>query len=662
MINRFLLATLVAAGSLQAPFAQDNDPVLFTVEDQAVHVSEFDYIYGKTGGEEASYSEESLREYLELYINFKLKVRKAREMGLDTIPSLQKELAGYRRQLADSYLMDREVTDKLVGEAYERQKQDVDIGHILFRIPANAGPEAEANARAKANAVLEEIRQGLSFEEAALTYSEDPSAKTNKGRIGFLTALFPSGFYELETAAYTLPVGEAGGPYRTRSGYHLLEVHGKRPAYGEVEVAHLLIRKKKGQDPALAKRKIDSLYALLEAGADFGQLAMDHSEDKRTAGNKGYLGFFGIKRYELPFEEAAFSIEQDSACAEPVETSAGWHIIQRISRKGIQPFPVARRRLEAAIKRDSRYAQAQDALVEQIKTEGNYTLQEKVLTDYVASLPDTFLTYRWKPVDSGNEKTLFQLGDRQVKLEEFKSYLLKSARQRLALSGKQSSTEAGRALYKDFLRDYCLKYEEGRLNEKYPEFKALMREYEEGILLFEAARILVWDKAAQDTAGLEAFYESEKGKYRWEERVRLTRFSFDQTPSAEWLENVRQAAAKLPEEDLFDQFGSDEEELNLSTELLEKSSREEIPGLKWEVGSLTKPFSPEKGKMVFYRVEEILPPADKKLDEARGYIIADYQDQLEKEWINRLRSEYQVEVDQKVFESLIGKQKPAQPE
>ncbi|MCB0616648.1 MAG: peptidylprolyl isomerase, partial [Phaeodactylibacter sp.] len=227
-------------------WAQKDDPILFTVEDTPVHESEFVYIYSKTNGKNATFSKESLDEYLDLYIKFKLKVQKAREMKLDTVPQLMNELAGYRRQLADSYLIDKEVTEKLLREAYEHSKQDVDISHILISMPSNPSPEDTLAAYEKALAIKQRLKKE-DFATVAKEVSGDKSAQNNGGHIGFVTALFPNGFYELEKAAYSIPLNKLSDPIRTAAGYHLLIVNGRRPARGEMEGDYILLRKE-GKD------------------------------------------------------------------------------------------------------------------------------------------------------------------------------------------------------------------------------------------------------------------------------------------------------------------------------------------------------------------------------------------------------------------------------
>lgn len=324
-----LLLTLSLVLSFQSLAQKDSDPVLFKVEGVPVHVSEFTYIYSKTNGKSADFSRKSLEEYLDLYTKFKLKVYKAREMRLDTITSLKEELAGYRRQLADSYLIDKSVTEQLVKEAYDRVQQDVDISHIFLSIKENASPQDTLAAYEKLMAAKKRIESGTPFSTVAKEVSEDKSAEKNGGHIGFITALFPNGMYALESAAYKLPIGKVSNPVRTNSGYHLLTVHARRPARGEIEAAHILIRKTSDK-PELAKMRIDSIYQLIQAGEAFEGIARERSEDRQSAANGGYVGFFGINRYEKPFEDAAFSLQKDGDYSKPFETSVGWHIVKRV--------------------------------------------------------------------------------------------------------------------------------------------------------------------------------------------------------------------------------------------------------------------------------------------------------------------------------------------
>ncbi|RMG79388.1 MAG: peptidyl-prolyl cis-trans isomerase [Bacteroidetes bacterium] len=661
--NRMIKRTIFFAWALLCAFlvnAQNgggDDPVLFTVGDTPVHVSEFEYIYKKTNGDKATFSRESLEEYLDLYIKFKLKVQRARDMKLDTIPALMQELAGYRRQLADSYLIDREVTNKLIEEAYEHSKEDVDISHILIACPADASPADTLAAYKKALEAKEMIETGTRFADVARQYSNDKSAAKNGGHIGYVTALFPNGYYALEKAAYSLPIGKLHGPIRSSAGYHILKIHDRRPARGEMEVAHILVRfDKHGGDVIKARQKIDSIYAMLEAGKPWEEVAREYSDDKITGPKGGYIGFFGINRYEQSFEDAAHAIPEDGAYSRPVQTSVGWHIIRRLKKKGVEPFNIAKPRLENAVKKDERFELAKAAMVERIKKDAGFVEYPKVYQAFVDSLKEDFLTYKWRAPKEKSKDILFSFGtDLKVTVGEFADYLQRASRKRLRMASNTSVPHAVRSLYNDFVAENALKYEESKLDEKYPDFKALMREYEEGILLFEATKRMVWDKASQDSVGLEAFFEKNKDKYRWATRAVVSQYMLKPT-SKHLIAQVRDMAKHNPADKVLAHFNTDPDDpiLSVRERTYEKGRNTTLDAIPWEPGSMTKTeTSPRNKSLTFMKIEKILEPAQKTLKDARGYVVADYQDVLEKEWVDSLRKAYPVKVNQAVFEGLI---------
>lgn len=656
MTKQFLIAfSLLCIMSISA-FSQKNDPVLFTVNDIPVHVSEFQYIYSKTNGTEADFSKKSLEEYLDLYIKFKLKVAKAKEMQLDTIPQLQSELEGYRRQLADSYLIDKEVTEKLLREAYERSKEDVDISHIMVRLTPNATPQDTLKAYLKVMEAKKRLESGDDFAAVAKELSEDQSAAKNGGHVGYVTALFPKGLYPLETAAYNNKLGTISGPIRTSSSYHILKVHQRRPARGEMEAAHIMLRTK-GKDPNAVKATADSLYNELQKGADFAELAKAYSEDRNSAAKGGNIGFFGINRYEKPFEDAAFGLQADGDICKPVQTSIGWHIIKRISKQTIQPYNIEKNRLSKGIQEDTRFEQAKDAMVKKIKKEANFKEKELVLDNYIESLTDTFLTFRWKAPKVPSQEILFTMGkDVAVTLGDFTNYLGKSSRERLR-KGRNNTPEAvATELYNDFVHQEVMKYEESRLEAKYPEFKSLMREYEEGILLFEATKMEVWDKASQDTVGLEAFFKTIEGKYRWEERAVVYEFQV-KADEGSIAQAVADFAKTHSPEEVLEKYNTPEKVMVVVEEkTFEKSRNQAFSEMKWEVGATSFPDKKKRNPYYqFLKIKELLPVSDKSLGEARGYIVADYQDQLEREWVAELRKAYEVKVNQNVFDQMVKK-------
>lgn len=630
-----------------------DDPVLFSVDGKPVHVSEFKYIYSKTNGDKADFSEASLNEYLDLYTKFKLKVKRAKDMKLDTIPALKQELEGYRRQLADSYLIDREVTDKLVAEAYERTKQDVDISHILIKIDEKETAADTLKAYRKAMEALGKLEGGEKFATVARAYSDDKSVAKNEGRIGYVTALFPNGMYNLETTAYSAPVNKAVGPIRTKLGYHIAFIHNRRPARGEAEVAHILIRAK-GGDMIKSKMKADSLYALLTAGQDFEAVARQSSDDKATSSKGGYIGFFGINRYEQSFENAAFDLEVGKY-SKPIQTSVGWHIIKLINKKVNEPFEIVKNRLEAKIKKDVRFEIAKEAMVEGIKREGKFTEFNATLQGFKDSLDQEFLTYKWKAPKKKSEKILFSFGtDMKVTEADFAAFAQKSSRDRLRMGRGTKLSDAVTALYEKFVGEKAFEYEERQLEKKYPEFKALMREYEEGILLFEATKMLVWDKASQDTIGLKEFFKTVDGKYQWKKRAEVTQYSLKE--SAKQLQHqVREFSQTHSPQEVMAKFNTEEIPVLSYKEKVYEEGRNEVLGrMDWKVGSLSASEVSKRNKSInWLKIEAVKEPGKKTLGEARGYVVADYQDTLEAKWIEELRKDYKVKVNKDVLKGMM---------
>ncbi len=660
MLKRFFLIVTVLTlfFGIQNIQAQTDDPVLFSVEGNPVHVSEFNYIYTKTNGDKADFSKKSLDEYLDLYVKFKLKVQRAKEMKLDTIPTLQQELEGYRQQLAKSYLVDKEVTDRLVLEAYERQQKDIDVSHIMVVVPPNATPKDTLAAYNKIkNLKLALESSKAEFAKVAADKSDDKSAKTNGGNIGYLTAMLPDGFYEFESAVYNLKKGELQ-IVKSSAGYHLIKVNGSRPARGEMEASHILIRKNPKDNGRAAKVTIDSIHQVLQNGGDFENLARTLSQDNLSASKGGNIGFFGINRYERAFENAAFAIANDNDYTQPIETSVGWHIIKRLRKKPMESFDIAKRKLQPEIQKNSRYQAAKDAMLERIKRDGDFTEDKTAYLKYAMALPEEFKTHKWKPDPSKSTDVLFSLdGDSKYTVADFEAFAQKNSRDRLRMGRSKSTNETAKFLYDKFVNESLLQFEERQLDKKYPEFKALMREYEEGILLFEATKILVWDKASQDSVGLEKYFNENRGnrKYFWNERAEVSFYALKKEGTSK-LSKIRKCAKRKSPEKLLSKFNKEQKVLSHRTEFIEKGKNKVVDSLKWKKRSIS-PTEVDKRTQSshFLKIEKILPKSEKTLKEARGYVVADYQDHLEREWVKELKNTYNVNINQEVFENMIKK-------
>jgi peptidyl-prolyl cis-trans isomerase SurA len=628
--------------------AQSDDRTLFSVDGQPVPASEFSYIYSKNNRDDADYSEPSLREYLDLYTKFKLKVREAYAMRLDTVSALKTELDGYRKQLAESYLTDKEITDRLVKEAYDRMQKDIHVAHIMVK----TGPIGTTDTLAaynKIQAAYMRLKAGESWNDVAKTTSEDPGTKDIGGDLGYITAILPSGFYSFETAAYNTLPGGYSAPIRTNLGYHIVKSLGDRPARGEMEVSHILLRTKAdNSDDAAVKLRIDELHKSMLAGAKFEDVARKSSEDKTTAERGGFIGTMTINQFEKPFEEAAYALKTDGDVSAPVRTRIGWHIIRRVRLRPMLSFDAAKKKLETQISKDERISDARKTMVSRIKKEAGYTIDQNVYNQFVEQVGPDLQTYRWQ-VPKIAPATILTLGPDSYTNIDFGNYIRNNARTRMSLPKGTANKEIVDKVFDDYVNEKALYYEEKNLVNKYPEFKSLMREYEEGILLFEATKINVWDRASKDSVGLTAFHEANKKNYMWEERLEIATASLD-SAHLDQLPTIKKWAAKKPMSVVADKAAKKGIPLQVTSRVYQKE--EKLPeGITWTQG-LKVDLPDGKG---FMSVEKIIPPTPKTLDEARGYVIADYQDQLEKEWVESLQKKYPVVVHEDVLMSLVKK-------
>ena len=658
MKNKFFYTLLLTLVYL-ATQAQKSDAVLFTVQNNPVYVSEFKYIYSKTNGDKADFSKKSLDEYLDLYTKFKLKVQKGKDLRLDTLDSYKRELEGYRQQLASSYLIDKEVTDKLVEEAYQRTKKDISVSHIFFTCEKEAPARDTLAVYIKAMEAKKRLDSGsIYFDNLAKEISDDKSAKDNGGLIGYLTALLPNGFYNLENTIYALKKGEVSNPVRTDMGYHLIKVNDIRDARGEIEVAHILVRKSENQNVEQAKVKIDSLYQLLKSGSNFEETAKLFSEDKTTGAKGGYVGVFGINRYEKSFEYAAFELAKDGDYSKPFQTTSGWHILKRISKKDIPAFDVAKRRLKPLVQKDGRHDLSKQALIVKIKKDNNFSEDTKAISDFAKTLTsEEFLSYKWKAPEQKNKAKVFALAGKTYCVADLADYLEKAGRRRLTMNKEIPMEEAVNALYKEMLEETCIKFEEGMLEKRYPDFKSLMREYEEGILLFEATKGIVWDKASSDSIGLQAFYNEHKSNYRWEDRGVVKQYTVKDATKVK-VKDVMDFCKKNTSEKVLERYNEkDKDPLILVQEkTFEKGRNKTLDAMVWKEGEVSQMETEPKSKSVSFLVfEKLIPSTTKNLNESRGYVVADYQDFLEKKWVQELQSNYTVKVNKDVLESLVKK-------
>lgn len=650
-MKKLLLGIFVLVTGLT--FAQEKDPVIMTINDKPVYKSEFEQIYWKNKKEDVA-TKEDLDEYLELFINFKLKVEAAEAKGLDTLRKFKSELAGYRAQLERPYLVDQDINEKLIEEAYAHMKTEVRASHILFDMPNNPQPKDSARAYNKALEVRQQIIDGkITFEEAAKRFSKDPSVKNNNGDLGYFSAFRM--VYPFEKAAYQISVGEISMPVRTRFGYHLIKTTDKREGRGKIKVAHLMIRVKPDASPqqkANAKKKIYEIYGKFQTGADFAQMAKEYSEDRQSAVKGGELGWINPGETFMRFDSAAFSLKNDGDITEPILTRSGWHIIKRLGYKPIGSLDEMRSEIKSKIQRDTRGQISKFKFTQNLKDEYGFVEEPKSIEDFYKVVDPSIFEGKWDVSKAENLKgNLFSFAGIQYTQQDFAEYLSKNQQARNVKDIQKFVNDK----YYHFVSDQLIKFEKTQLERKHPDFKALLKEYRDGILLFEVTDQEVWSKAMKDTSGLKAFYEANKDNYMWPDRVQAQIFSSTDKKIAKTAYKMVKKG-KLQTDSIVNYLNKDSQlNLNFEEGTFNSYEKEEIKKYDWADG-LNKPVLLD-GKYIFVVIQKRLPSQPKTLQEAKGIITADYQDYLEKNWLEALKAKYSVEVNKDVLYTIKNKPK-----
>jgi len=643
-----LLSSIFIVVGVQA----QKDPIVMTVNKKPVTKSEFLQIYLKNNND-PKFDKASLDEYLEMFKKFKLKVAEAEAKGYDTIPKLKRELEGYRKQLATPYLIDSVANKYLVEQAYERMKTEIRASHILVRIEMTANAKDTLEAYNRILALKKRIEAGEDFATVAKSKSgsDDPSAAKNGGDLGYFTAF--QMVYPFEEAAYNTAVGSISNVVRTRFGYHIIKVVDKRPARGTIKTAHLMVAAGKdatAEQRENAEKKINELYDKLKAGERWDDLVSFHSDDPGSNKKGGELPAFGsgtTQRMVPAFEDAAFALKNDGDISAPVLTDYGWHIIKRLEWRPLASFESMKKELQSRVNKDDRSKKTQDSYVVKLKQQYNYKFAgEKNLDWFVQNIDTTFYTGTWNPNKKKLKKTLFTINGQKITQADFATYLQNNSRG----IRKEENASLVKKQYAAFEKAMILNYEEGRLAMKYPEYKALVKEYHDGIILYEIMQDEVWNKAIKDTAGLRSFYEQNKTKYMWGKRVDATVYECSNAAIAQTVYNMIQNDT-INSKHVLEVINKDSE-LNLKVRMnkFETDQVAYLKGRTFNVGPNT--VYEFEGKFYVLKVVQVLDAMPKELNEARGMVTSDYQNYLEKTWLESLEKKHPIKVNFDVLYSL----------
>lgn len=628
------------------------EPILMEIDGKPVTKSEFLQIYLKNNTD-PKYDKVSLDEYMELFKKFKLKVAEAEALGYDTIPKLKKELDGYRKQLALPYLVDAAKNDELINEAYDRTINEVRASHILVRLESNASPADTLAAYNRIIGMKRRIEKGEDFASVAKgkNGSDDPSAVNNGGDLGYFNAF--QMVYAFEDMAFKTPVGNISEPFRTRFGYHIVKVTDKRPARGTIKVAHIMVAVPKTATPediSNSEKKINEIYGKLEAGSKFEDLAKDFSDDPSSNQKGGELPPFGTgttTRMVPTFEDAAFGLKNNGDYSKPIRTDFGFHILKRLEWTNVKSFDDMKKELLNKVNRDERSKKTQDSFVAKLKKGYNYkNTSKKGLKWFIAELDSNYYYGKWNADNLTTDKPLFILDGKKFGQQDFATFLENNHRG----VRKDLNEVTVNAQYKNWEKEAILNYEEGKLSEKYPDFKALITEYHDGILLYEIMTDMVWNKAMKDTVGLKNYFEQNRSKYMWGNRIDAVVYECSTQQIADQVSKMIQNDT-INSKHVLDVINKDSE-LNLRVRT-NKFDTDQTNFLKDR--SLNKGINKSyefEGKIFVIKVNEKLDPKAKEFSEAKGAVTSDYQNFLEKTWLEELNKKHKIVIYDSVLYSI----------
>jgi peptidyl-prolyl cis-trans isomerase SurA len=628
-------------------FSQKNQELL-TIDGKPIYTDEFKRVYLKNIELVKDEKQKDLDNYLELFIGYKLKVHRAMSLGLDKDTKHIVELSSHRNQLAKNFLTNTEVTEQLIKEAYDRSQKEVKASHILIRLEEGASPQDTLVAYNKIKDIRERVLRGENFATLAETLSDDPSAKENKGSLGYFSAFRM--IYPFENEAYNTKVGEISNIVKTRFGYHIIKVEGTRPHRGELTVAHIMLlsQNKTEDEKAKDKEKIQDIYKKIKQGENFEELAKNFSEDKSSANKGGLLNKFSSGQFVDSFEDVAFNLSSNNSISEPFETLYGWHIVKFIERHPVKTFEESKAELEQKLQKDERSKVITQSFINDLKKKYNVKKNDDMYSKILGTITDEFYDGEWKvPTDIHNYMAyIFSIDGKITTGEAFLGYLDSFKKNYTLDRNKNVMVEEK---YDEFLEEKLKSHHIDNLEKENVEFGNIIQEYREGLLLFDLMEKEIWQKAKNDSIGQMKIFESKRDSYKWNKRIKAVVFSSKDKSF------VEQALALAKEgktvEEIRAALNKDNFVNIMTNDGTYESSANALPkGYSFTVG-----YSDIiQDKNYFYVVDgkEILLESNKTFEEAKSKVTSDYQTALEENWVSELKKQYTVKVNDKAFQQI----------
>ena len=634
---------------------------LITIGDKEVSVKEFMDTYEKNNVNTEVIDKKNVDEYLDLFVDFKLKVAEAENLKMDTSAAFIKELDNYRQQLAKPYFSNDDITDELVKEAYERMQYDINAAHILIKCDVNAVPSDTLAAYKKAMSIRERALKGEDFGDLAAELSEDPSArdyeeipgvrkayKGNRGELGYFTVF--DMVYPFESGVYNTEVGGISMPVRSSFGYHIIKLNSKTPASGLIRAAHIFLAvdpKDPDKNDSLVKIKAQNIYnEVINDDKNWTDYVRRYSDDKGTINNNGVLSPFRVNQIVPEFISVVKSLEPNQI-SEPVKTDFGYHIIKLVGSTTPGTFEQEEGKIRERVERDMRGQLSEEIAMRRIMKDNNFKENAKVKDAFIATIDSTIIEGQYKADENINAKSvLFSTKDQSWTVQDFVEYIYKNQKRQGFLTPGAYAYQ----LYDRYLQQEVFAYEDSKLEDKYPDFKALVQEYHDGILLFSLMENEVWNKAVEDTLGLQDYYERNKESYMWNDRVRAVVVTCQRKDNVEEIKNLLVEGIEIDSLRTYVKENKSQASVRLS--FYQKGDNVNVDATQWQDGAIAVYPSAVDNTTQIVKIVEVRQPEPKTFKEARGLVTSGYQAELEKQWLEQLREKYSVTVDEKLLNKV----------
>ena len=642
-----ILLSIVLLLIFSFSFSQNKRDVLLTVDGKPVKTSEFKRVYNKNLNLVKDESQKSVDGYLELFIDYKLKVTEAYAQKMHEDKAYIDEFNKYRDQLARNYIYETKVTNELTLEAFERSMEEIDATHILVRVDYEATPQDTLKAYDKIKIVYDKAKAGEDFDTLVKTYSEEPNIERSGGKLGYFSVF--GMVYPFETMAYNTKKGEISEIVRTQFGYHIIKINDRRKRVGQISVSHIMISDN-GEDRTFdPKERIIELSALLKQGESFESLARQYSDDKNSAKKDGKLQNFRRGDLRAPtFEDAAYDLEKPGDISEPVKTKFGWHLIRLEEKLPLATFEDEKAGLEEKVKAGDRSKRVISALNDKIKEKFTYKKVNDFLPFFETYITEDLVRHKWKydSIPTAQDKVIFTIGSRKVKYNDFAAFLNK--RQKGSSIYKLKKNILGQ-YYDEFETEELKDYYKDHLELENEDYATTIDEYRSGLLIFDVMNKNIWQKSKNDSIGLQNYYDSVKDTYIWNDQIDAVIVRTSNVEVAQQAQDLLNEGKT--QEELKEILNANEKVNALISKGMFENGQRELPKDFEAVEGVTKIYTTKDGFSVI-KTKAIIPGRVKSLKEIKGRVMSEYQNYLEKKWMEDLRQKYKVEINKKALRKV----------